>query len=194
NETWVVPTLVVYKTFGLLNDVQFRSDDRMRYFGGEFRSWLDAKGDPRLKSWSTGDFRLERELYEQEKKIAGELLRGKVPMLAGTDAGNPYCFPGFSLHDELTLFVEAGMNPAAALRTATWNAAEFMNATDRYGSITAGKVADVVLLDADPLHDIRNITRISVVFESGREFDRGDLDAILKEAAQAPASHTDKAP
>jgi len=80
------------------------------------------------------------------------------------------------------------MTPAAALRTATWNPAEFMNATDRYGSIAVGKMADVVLLDADPLYDIRNTTRISEVFEAGREFDRGELDAILKAAALAAAS------
>ena len=91
-------------------------------------------------------------------------------MLAGTDTGNPYCFPGFSLQDELALLVDSGLTPLSALQTATINAAVFMNATDRYGSVSKGKVADLLLLDADPLNDIHNSARISEVFLAGREF------------------------
>jgi Amidohydrolase family/Domain of unknown function (DUF4440) len=188
NGTWAVPTLSVYKTFGFLNDAELRSDTRMRYFGGEFRDWLGAKDDPRLKSWASADFELERELFKQEQRLVGELFRSGVPLLAGTDTGNPYCFPGFSLHDELALLVEAGLTPLAALQSATSNAAVFMNATDRYGSIARGKIADLVLLDADPLQDIHNTTKIRAVFVAGKEFDRAALDSILR-VAEAAASH-----
>jgi imidazolonepropionase-like amidohydrolase len=185
NGTWAVPTLMVYKTFGLLNDPKFRGDARMRYFRGEFRDWLSANGDPRLKSWTTADFALERELFKDEQGLVKELFRAGVPMLAGTDTGNPYCFPGFSLHDELALLVDSGMTPLNALQTATRNAATFMTATDRYGSVSKGKIADLLLLDADPLNDIHNTKRISEVFLAGRELNRAALDAILRSAEQA---------
>src|SRR2546426_11493194 len=107
----------------------------MRYFSGEFRDWLSPKDDPRLKSWTSADFELERELFKDEQELVGELFRAGVPLLAGTDTGNPYCFPGFSLHDELALLVESGSTPLAALQAATRNAAIFMNAADRYGSV-----------------------------------------------------------
>ena len=185
NGTWAVPTLMVYKTFGLLNDTEFRKDERMRYFSGEFRGWLSANGDPRLKAWTTADFALERELFNDEEGLVKELFRAGVPMLAGTDTGNPYCFPGFSLHNELALLVDSGMSPLSALQTATLNAAVFMNATDRYGSVSKGKIADLLLLDADPLNDIHNTKRISEVFLAGREFNRSELDAILRSAEHA---------
>src|SRR3981081_488141 len=71
-------------------------------------------------------------------------------MLAGTDAGNPFCFSGFSLHVELAVLVEAGMTPLGALQAATRNPALFMDANDRYGSHSAGEDPDLVLVDADP--------------------------------------------
>jgi hypothetical protein len=185
NGSWPVPTLVVYRTFGLLNDSQFRNDGRVSYFGGEFRDWLVAKDDFRLKSWTAADFELERELFKHEQEAVGELFRAGVPMLAGTDAGNPFCFPGFGLHDELALLVEAGMSPLGALQAATRNAASFMDASDGYGSIAPGKIADLVLLEADPLQDIRNTSKISEVFEAGKEFDRAALDQMLKTAELA---------
>jgi Amidohydrolase family len=190
NQTWQVPTLTVYSTIALLNETQFRNDTRIRYFGGEFRRRLDAKNDPGLKSLTTADFEVERELFTHEKEIVGEMFRAGVPILAGTDTGNPYCFPGFSLHDELSFLVEAGMSPLAALQAATWNAAVFMNASDRYGSIERGKVADLVLLNADPLQDIHNTTKILEVFEQGREFDRVALETILKDALRNANSTT----
>jgi imidazolonepropionase-like amidohydrolase len=116
--------------------------------------------------------------------------RQGVRFLAGTDLVNAYIFPGFSLHDELTLLVKAGLSNLEALQAATWNAVLFMNASDKYGSVAPGKIADLVLLDADPLKDIHNTTRISEVFLSGKEFDRAALDKVLRyaEAAAKPAT------
>lgn len=96
--------------------------------------------------------------------------------------GNPFCFPGFSLHDELALLVDSGVSPLAALQMATRNPAEFMQETAKYGSVTPGKVADLVLLDADPLQDIHNTTKTSAVFLSGKEFNRAALNQLLMDA------------
>src|SRR5258708_7777036 len=117
-----------------------------------------------------------------DKRVVGELCRAGVPMAAGTDVGNPYCFPGFSRRHELAMRVEAGVSPLAALQAATRNAALFMGAADKYGSVKPGMVADLVLLDADPLMDIRNTARISAVFLGGKVFDRAALDALLSRA------------
>ncbi len=181
-----VPTLTVDRAFGHISDDQFTHDARLRYFHGKFRDWLTAKDDFRLKDYTAEDYALERQLLEEKQKLVGKMYKAGVPILAGTDTGNPYCFPGFSLHDELALLVESGLTPMSALQAATRNAARLMGATDRYGSITRGKVADLVLLDADPLADIHNTTKISAVFLEGREFDRAALDASLEAAAGAP--------
>jgi imidazolonepropionase-like amidohydrolase len=180
-----VPTLTVDRAFGHISDDQFMNDPRLRYFHGEFHDWLTAKDDFRLKDYTADDYALERQLLEEKQKLVGKMYKADVSILAGTDTGNPYCFPGFSLHDELALLVESGLTPMSALQAATRNAARLMGTTDRYGSIARGKVADLVMLDADPLADIHNTTKISAVFLEGREFDRGALDASLEAAASA---------
>ncbi|MFB3127758.1 MAG: amidohydrolase family protein, partial [Candidatus Acidiferrales bacterium] len=73
--------------------------------------------------------------------------------MAGTDVPNPYCFPGFSLHEELALLGQAGFTPMEALQAATRNPAEFLGKLGELGTIEEGKIADLVVLDADPLED-----------------------------------------
>src|SRR5262249_43734896 len=114
-------------------------------------------------------------------------FRAGVPLLAGTDTPNPFCFPGFGLHDELGLMVESGVTALGALQAATRNPALFLGVGDEYGSVEPGKVGDLVLLTADPLEDIHNTTHISEVFLGGKEFDRAALDAILSVAESAAA-------
>lgn len=179
NQTWQVPTLTVLRSMSRLNDEQFTRDPRLRYMPPDWRNRNPLSG-PRFRDWTAADFARLRELFEYDKKLAGMMFRAGVPMLAGTDAQNPYCMPGFSLHDELALLVESGVTPLAALQMATRNPAVFMNATDRYGSVAPGKSADLVLLDADPLQDIHNTTRIDEVFFGGRELDQTALKRLLR--------------
>ncbi len=117
--------------------------------------------------------------------------RAGVPFMAGTDtAAGVHVFPGFSLHDELGLFVKAGMTPLEALQTATWNPAKFLGTLSDMGTIEKGKFADLVLLDADPLEDIANTKKIRAVVLAGRYFSRDQLDQMLQEVAtSAAASH-----
>jgi hypothetical protein len=97
------------------------------------------------------------------------LLRARqIGLLAGTDLGTTGIIPGVSLHDELALLVDAGFTPAEALRAATLNPAEFLGFTDSLGTIESGKIADLVLLDQDPLADIHNTRRIAAVIREGR--------------------------
>jgi imidazolonepropionase-like amidohydrolase len=106
--------------------------------------------------------------------------------MAGTDtAAGVHIFPGFSLHDELGLFVRAGLTPMQALQTATRNPAQFMNRLADLGTVEQGKLADLVLLDASPLDDIANTRRIRAVVLAGKYFGRPDLDRMLKNVQEA---------
>ena len=102
-------------------------------------------------------------------------------LLAATDVGVPFQVPGISLHVELERLVEAGLTPLEALQTATLNPARVLALTESSGSIGPGKFADLVLLDANPLEDIRNTQKIHAVVANGRLFRRADLDQILVE-------------
>lgn len=87
--------------------------------------------------------------------------------------------PGFSLHDELVLLVDAGLTPLEALRAATFNAATFLDSLGSLGTIETGKLVDLVLLDANPVSEIRNTQRISAVVTNGRYLARPALNALL---------------
>ena len=106
--------------------------------------------------------------------------------MAGTDtAPGVYIVPGFSLHDELANFVEAGFTPMEALQTATSNPARFLGREASLGSVEAGKIADLVLLSANPLEDIRNTRKISIVVANGQVYDRAALDQLLEQVEAA---------
>lgn len=113
--------------------------------------------------------------------ILGLMSRNGVSIMAGTD-GNAWQVKGFSLQDELALMCAAGLSPLEALRTATLNPARFLEATDSLGSVAVGHVADLVLLDANPLLDIHNTRQIRAVMRAGRLYDRVALDTLLAQA------------
>jgi imidazolonepropionase-like amidohydrolase len=191
NGTWQCPTLTVLRAFGSLEDPEFTADPRLRYVDPFTRMFWDPKRDFRLKSMKPEDFAAQRRSFERGLVLVGKMHKAGVPILAGTDEANPYIFPGFSLHDELALFVKAGLSPAEALRTATLNPAKFLGREATLGTVEPGKVADLVLLDADPLADIASTTKIRAVISRGRLLDRPALDGMLK-AAEYPASATQK--
>jgi adenine deaminase len=127
-------------------------------------------------------------LFRRRLGLTADLAEAGVPLMTGTDLGTTYLMPGFSLHDELALFVRAGLKPIEALAAATLNPARYLGRGDQ-GVISRGAVADLVLLDADPLHDIRNTTRIDSVFVRGDHIGperRRQLLADIEDAAKRP--------
>lgn len=98
-----------------------------------------------------------------------------VPVVVGTDTGTPYTFPGYSVHRELELLVEAGLSPMEAIAAATRHAASMIGRDDEFGTIEAGRRADVLILGADPLEDIRNTRSLEVVISDGQVVDRQAL-------------------
>jgi imidazolonepropionase-like amidohydrolase len=110
----------------------------------------------------------------------GMLHRRGVEIALGTDTGNPYVFPGYSVHRELELLVRAGLTPMEALEAATRRAAEMIGAEDEFGTIQPGKRADLLILGANPLQDIRNTRTLKIVIAGGRVVDREALLGIIR--------------
>jgi len=180
NNTWQCPTLTCLRSYRYLNDTDFTNDVRLKYMPrAEKESW-ELKNNPREASYSLEDWVVERKVYNQELELVGAMEKVGVKFIAGTDVASPFCFPGFSLHDELSLFVQAGLTPMEALQTATYNAAEFMGHLDSLGTVEVGKIADLVLLDANPLEDINNTRKISAVVVGGKYYPGTSLDEMLK--------------
>ncbi len=102
-----------------------------------------------------------------------------ISLLAGSDLSNACLVPGFSLHDELAALVQAGLTPREALAAATTGPAAYLRRSETSGRIATGHVADLVLLDADPIRDINNVRRIRAVIATGRVLDRAALDRML---------------
>src|SRR5262249_2457424 len=109
-----------------------------------------------------------RREFAKFRELTGKLYRAGVPLLAGTDAPEPQVTPGYSLHQELEMLVESGLPAAAALRAATLTNATALGEKERLGTLAAGKTADIVMLSANPLDDIRNTRRIELVVHLGQ--------------------------
>ena len=115
------------------------------------------------------------------KMVKGMNVAG-VPLMIGTDLMCPGLIPGYSVHEEMALWQEAGIAPADVLRSATIVPAQFMGQDKRLGTIAEGKMASMVLVSANPLDDIRNAEKIQGVFLRGRYYSRADLNQLLEQA------------
>jgi imidazolonepropionase-like amidohydrolase len=176
NRTWQVPTLVSLRGKAYLREMAAAGDARTRYFTPPSR-WTGAT--PFEFPMTEEQWEILQAQYERETEIVGMMAAAGVAFLAGSDTATPWAFPGFGLHDELELLAEAGLRPLQALQAATLNPALFFGVTDDLGTIAEGKLADVVLLDANPLEDIRNTRQIRAVVVNGRLLDRDAIDRML---------------
>jgi len=187
NQTWQVPTLAWQRGGEFLDQRDLKHQPLDKYVPAYWRdvSWRRFTDDM-MPDLLRDPLALRQEYFARNLQIAGALHHAGVPFMAGTDtAPGVYIMPGFSLHDELANFVEAGFTPMESLQTATSNPAKFLGMQSSLGSIESGKVADLVLLAANPLEDIRNTQKISAVLARGRIFDRGALDQILMQVEAA---------
>lgn len=186
NGTAVTPTLIAGRNHRLLPDSVVAAaladslgvrDARRRYLPprllAKWREERELVTRDRPRDWAA--------LHRSHLRDVREMQREGVRILAGTDVGVQLVYPGWGLHEELELLVrEAGLTPAEALRSATLAPAEFLGLQRALGTVEVGKLADLVLLDADPLADIRNTRRIRAVVVNGRLHDRAALDAMLE--------------
>jgi imidazolonepropionase-like amidohydrolase len=163
---FVDPTLVVYRNMLLLSDLEeFHAHPDVAEVPERQRSYWHKYRRGQGLAPSTRDYR--RQVLKKYLELTGLLYRAGVPLLAGTDANEPFVPAGSSLMQELELLVESGLPPAAVLRAATLSNAQALRQGDRLGSIEVGKLADLVVLMADPLADIKNARKIEWVIHGG---------------------------
>jgi imidazolonepropionase-like amidohydrolase len=181
NHTWQCPTLVWERGGNLIDQTDFAKDTRAKYVPAYWKdvTWKRFTEEI-VRDFNTDDLATRKRFVEKELEVVNAMHRAGIPFLAGTDTPpGVYIFPGFSLHEELQRFVAAGFTPMEALQTATLNPAEFLGRENELGTIEKGKLADLVLLDANPLDDVRNTQKIAAVVVNGRYLSRADLDRML---------------
>ena len=174
--TWHTPTLhfVAFRVLRFYEDSHWI--DPLRYLPEDIRAQrmamlADFKDLSKYKEWETHG--------EWAMHTVARLHQAGATLMTGTDSPGFIFMPGFSLHDELEALVRAGLTPLAALQAATITPARFFDIDDQLGTIEAGKLADLVLLQGDPLSDVSNTRRIAAVIVKGRLLDRKELDGIL---------------
>ena len=179
NQTWQVPTLVMLRNVAFPTaSGNLGADPRTQFIPRRIlEGWKKDRSE--LLSARPAEFRMRQALLDRSFEIVGKMNAAGVRIMAGTDTAAPFVFPGTSLHDELALLVEAGLTPLEALEAATRRPAEFLGRLEEQGTVEPGKIADLLLLDANPLDNIGNIRQIRAVILRGKLFDRPALDAML---------------
>lgn len=189
NQTWQCPTLVWERGGNLIELSDFAHDPLAKYVPAYWKDVTWKRFETEVKRDNVDDLATRRRFVEKELEAVNTMHKAGIPFLAGTDTPpGVYVFPGFSLHQELQRFVAAGFTPVEALQTATLNPAKFLGMSDRLGTIEKGKLADMVLLDANPLEDIRNTRKIAGVVVNGRYLSRAELDKMLAGVERAAAA------
>lgn len=181
NQTWQCPTLVWERGGNLLDDADFAKESMAKYASASWKDKTWKRFTMEITSgYGSDTLEVRKRFVDKELEVVGQMHKAGVPFLAGTDTPpGVYIFPGFSLHEELQRFVAAGFTPLEALQTATLNPARFFGIEDNLGTIEKGKLADLVLLGANPLQDIANTQKIAAVMVNGRFYSGKDLDKML---------------
>lgn len=172
NQTYVCPTLCIW--YNLMHpDLRFEDDQMVKTLPSEITDfWKNTLS--RFRKRDSTYKQVASLKYENFKKVTYLLYKNGVPLLAGTDVMNPYCYPGYSLHKELELLKDCGIPNAEILKMATINPATFWNLTD-YGEVKVGFVASLILLDENPLIDIANTKKIQAVILKGKLIEKQEL-------------------
>lgn len=172
--TWFVPTLRLMEVYQR-DAPNWRENPNLKYLPLKELEFYEQRD----KFVRTAMGYPYEEINRLNQKMVLDMQRSGVGLLAGSDCGETGIIHGFSLHEELESLVNAGLSPLEALQTATINPALFLEATDSLGSISKGKLADLVILDDNPLSDITNTQKISGVITNGRYFNKAELDSLL---------------
>ncbi len=189
HDVWVTPTLAAMKGNESLGRVDYEQHpDRKYIFPGIWKTWDPKTG---LRHPFRDDQLEQLKLADEKTATLIKLMQTRgVGLLAGSDSGatNSYRFPGWTLHEELKLLVESGLSPTEALQAATRNPARFLGELPRSGTVEEGKTANLTLLTANPLEDIRNSKKIDAVVLKGKILSRADLDHMLEDVATKAAA------
>ncbi|GAA4046554.1 amidohydrolase family protein [Hymenobacter glaciei] len=185
-KVWQCPTLFWERGQWLVDSIAWRQDPDLTYAGGTWVAQRWPKAQTNIaRTLDTEPLPVRARFVTHELELVRKLHAAHVGFLAGTDTpAGVDLIPGASLHLELQRFVAAGFTPLEALQTATLNPAKFFNRQQDFGSVQAGRLADLVLLSANPLTDIANTQRIVGVLADGQYLSQQDLLALRKQLQQ----------
>jgi imidazolonepropionase-like amidohydrolase len=185
SNTWQVPTLVWTETNSHVDDPELKSDPRLKYVPASVRAeWDPAK---LLGNTSPEELTALKTEAARDLELVAAMRSAGVRFMAGSDGPDPYVFPGFSLHEELEWLVKSGFSPLQSLQAATLNPALFLGKSDKYGAVEVDHAADLLLLEANPLDDIRNTRKIFGVVAGGKYYSRQELDTMLQQVEKLAA-------
>ena len=186
NGTWHVPTLRRVRAIQTSDDPVFLNDPNLVYVDkGRIAQWQATAAAAAARP--AAERAALAEMYTLQKSVTKLLKQNGVKMMTGSDAGqaSTWVIPGFGLHQDFQELGLAGLSPLEILQMATLNGAEFLHRESSMGTVDAGKNADLVLLDANPIADVANLSKISAVFLKGRHFPKNALDKMKSDTADA---------
>jgi imidazolonepropionase-like amidohydrolase len=181
NDTWITPTFVGQYEIAVWPGRAVPGDSLAHYLPDSLRRYV-ANIFPMPDSIPPGADSVGRAIFAKRLKQVGEMHRAGVRVLTGTDAPLRNSPPGFGLHEEFVLLARGGLSPFEIIRAATYEPARFFSMLDSLGTIAPGKLADLVLLEANPLRDIRNTRRITAVVANGELYDAKERARLLRRA------------
>lgn len=183
NSVTVDPTVVTFRNLPNIDAFELQSVPHAEYISQElFTMW---------KTQWAGQTEFPDVFWQEWAQMVRQMNEAGIPLMVGTDLMCPGLVPGYSVHEEMMIWQEAGIPPADILRSATIVPMQFMGLGDRLGSIREGRIASMILVRGNPLEDISNAQQIESIFLRGQYFSRDDLDQLLdeaKELAQQPVS------
>ena len=183
--TWHTPTLSMWFKNAYYEEEAKKDSAYFKYLPQYLQKYWQPETNVHLRYRQDKIVETKRRLVEYYLTITGEMHRAGVKLLAGTDVGaNPLCWPGIGVHNELEMFVQAGLSPAEALKTATINPTNFLEIDQDFGSIEVGKIADLVILKGNPLEDIKQVREIEAVIKRGVVFDAKKRVQLLQGIAE----------
>ena len=170
NNTWLCPTLIVYQ-----RKVEMAEGKKLQHPLYESidpslkQEWLQAQQKRREQGSAPDKLAMLKNTFSEQKALVTRFYKENIPMLIGSDfAGMAFIYPGYSFHEEMALLSQTGFSNYDILKMATYNPAVYFNITNKHGTIEKGKIANMVMLDENPVVDIRNTLKIGEVIRQGK--------------------------
>lgn len=181
NDFYITPTLHIGKTLAELADADHSRDSLLAYIGKGVQQTYQGRLESAKRAKARGND-MRQQMGQLTERMMRPMYDAGINLVAGSDSGpfNSFVYPGESLHEELKSMVAAGLTPQQALTTSVINGPKFFGLGAVYGSISSAKIADILILDANPLEDISNTSKLHTVIKAGKVYDRAALNAMLE--------------
>ncbi|PRX42844.1 amidohydrolase family protein [Salegentibacter salegens] len=182
---YVTPTLYIGKTLAEILDVDHQQDSLLNYIGPGIQKTYQGRIEGAKRAKASGS-KMREKMEEISTRMIRPMQNAGVSLLAGSDCGafNSYVYPGESLRGELNALAEAGLSNAEAIKSSIINGPKFMDMSEKYGSIKEGKVADLLLLEKNPMENLQHLKGIIAVIKNGKVINREDIQNMLQEIKQ----------